>query len=363
MSESKSLRVLRVMPLLGSAGTEVQCVEVLDELARPGADYGISPELAVMYRNPVEGARRPAACPVHELGVKRRKHSGIVVAAHKLSGHIPNYDVVHALLWPAVWAVSMARRGDCAFVASIHGSHEQSGPLGLKRAIDRPMMARADALVFNSEAGRSALTPHFGVDPATVSVIPNGKQPYPNPPGDAERNGIVCMARFRRPKRHDLLLAALAQMDSSERPRACFVGYDTRTAEFQKLASGLGLGAEIECLGGVPDPNPYLASALISALPTDHEGMPNAVLESWNTGTAVIASRVPGVQELVRDGIDGLLVDNTPQAWAGGIRRLLEDSALRQQLATEGRRRFEAEFSLQHTAKAWAELYRKVAGK
>ncbi len=348
------------MPLLGSAGTEVQCIEVLDELAAHSAAYGIAPELAVMYRNPVEGARRPAACPVHELGVKRRKHSGIMVASHKLSRIIPGFDVVHALLWPAVWAVSMARRGDCAFVASIHGSHEQSGPLGLKRAIDRPMMARADALVFNSEAGRSALTPHFGVDPGAISVIPNGKQPYPSPPEESQRSGIVCMARFRRPKRHDLLLGGLALLPAERRPVARFVGYDTRTPEFQKLAAGLGLSAGIESLGGVPDPNPWLAGALISALPTDHEGMPNAVLESWNTITCVIASRVPGVQELVRDGVDGLLVDNTPEAWAAGLTRLLDDAPLRQRLAAAGRARFEAEFSLQHTAQAWAELYRKV---
>jgi glycosyltransferase involved in cell wall biosynthesis len=349
------------MPVLGNGGTETQCIEVLAELARDRQGYGVDVELATLYRHVVDAPKRPDKLPLHLLNQSRVAQSGMPRSIALLSKLIPQFDCVHAMLWPSIWATAMARRGRAAFVASIHSSHERPGPLGLKRAVDRMAVQRADMLVFNSAAGRARLTSYFGLDPQRIEVVTNGKTPFAGP--EVPRSGLICMARFWPPKRHDLLLAALRLLPAALRPRATFIGYRTAGPEFRALVATQGLD-DIELPGEVSDPVPLLAAAQISALPTDNEGMPNAVLESWNTGTPVIASKVPGVLELVHDGVDGLLVENTPQAWAAGLELLLGDAELRASLARAGRERFQRDFSIQHCARAWADLYhRAVASK
>jgi glycosyltransferase involved in cell wall biosynthesis len=125
------------------------------------------------------------------------------------------------------------------------------------------------------------------------------------------------------------------------------------------LVDSAGL-SDVRLPGEVDDPAPLLAAAAISALLTDNEGMPNAVLKSWSTGTPVIASRAPGVSSLVRDEVDGLLVDNTAQAWAAGLLRLLREPQLRARLAQARRECLEREFSIEPCAMAWAKLYHRV---
>jgi glycosyltransferase involved in cell wall biosynthesis len=221
LTGGRPLRILRVMPMLGSGGTEVQCVEVLRELTRDSAGYGVQAELATIYRAVVKAPRMPHGVPWHGLDQSRVAQSGMPGAIRLLSKLIPQYDLVHAMLWPAIWATALARRGQAAFIASIHGSHERPGPLGLKRAVDRALTGRADLLVFNSLAGRDRLAPYFGIEAARAEVVPNGKT-LDNGlhPGHSSsqlghswqqpgRSGLICMARFWPPKRHDLLLEAL----------------------------------------------------------------------------------------------------------------------------------------------------------
>jgi glycosyltransferase involved in cell wall biosynthesis len=216
-------------------------------------------------------------------------------------------------------------------------------------------------MVFNSEAGRDALLPYFGYPRGTSAVIPNGKVASPKAELDAPREGIICVARRVPSKRQDLLIKALAKFRKADGPSATFIGSGTDADDFRRSLEAANIDAR--GLGELPDLSSYVKGALISALPTEHEGMPNVVLEAWNSGAAVIASKVPGVRDLVRHEVDGLLVDNNADAWHHGLVRLLEDASMRRRLVEAGRRRIEDEFSLTHTATRWAELYRDVVAE
>ena len=82
-----------------------------------------------------------------------------------------------------------------------------------------------------------------------------------------------------------------------------------------------------------------LRSAAISVLPTvTMEGQPKALVEALRCGTACIATAVPGSQELIVDGVTGVLVPpKSAAALAAALDRLLADDALRARLGERAR--------------------------
>jgi len=363
MSTDRQLRVLRVLPTLGTGGTEKQCLEVVEELQRLSASgelakgRAIQIDLATVYAAPTaHQLPLPAGTALHQLN-QPRSIAGLWHAGLALRPLMRQYDCIHAMLWPAVWAAALAG-GGVPWLASIHGTAIKRGPLGAKLLADRLFYARANRLLFNSEAGRGAVAPLLGRDPRQCDVIVNGKREYSGP--WPARSGVVCLARVQPPKRHELLLDALAVMDAATRPAVRFIGQQTQDEAFLALIAARNLTGVLG-IGEVDDPLPLLAAADVLALPSDSEGMPNAILEAWSCGTVVLASNVPGIRELMRDGVDGLLVENTPLAWCAGLERLLAERTLREQLAAAGRERLAREFSLSAVAQEWARLYAELA--
>jgi glycosyltransferase involved in cell wall biosynthesis len=101
-----------------------------------------------------------------------------------------------------------------------------------------------------------------------------------------------------------------------------------------------------------------IAEADILVLPSFMEGLPIVLMEAMAMGTAVVASRVAGIPELVEDGKSGLLF--TPSNWnelAKCMRRLIADNALRDQLVRRGREAVSAEFDVHRSAEQLRNLF------
>jgi len=108
----------------------------------------------------------------------------------------------------------------------------------------------------------------------------------------------------------------------------------------------LALRARAVMLGRVPhgDLPPYHAACEVFAAPaTGRESFGIVLVEAMAAGLPVVASDIPGYREVVRRGIDGLLVPpSDPTALARALRRLLEDPPLHRTLSEAGRARAEA---------------------
>jgi glycosyltransferase involved in cell wall biosynthesis len=92
------------------------------------------------------------------------------------------------------------------------------------------------------------------------------------------------------------------------------------------------------------------------------EGLPIVLMEAMAMGTAVIASRVAGIPELVEDGKSGLLF--TPSNWdelAECMRRLIDDDLLREKLVEQGREVVAAEFDVDRSARQLRNLFESTA--
>ena len=109
-------------------------------------------------------------------------------------------------------------------------------------------------------------------------------------------------------------------------------------AELQEEAISLGVIEKVKFLGIRHDIPVLLSLADLFVFPSRFEGMPNAVLEAMSHGLPVIATAVQGVDEIIRDGENGLLVPvEDPIMLSDAILRLLKNPDERRRLGSAAR--------------------------
>jgi glycosyltransferase involved in cell wall biosynthesis len=170
---------------------------------------------------------------------------------------------------------------------------------------------------------------------------------------------IGTVGRLSDVKRQDLLLRALVRLPDA---RLLVVGDGPLRAELEELSRQLRVADRVQWAGFQADVMPFLSAMDVFALPSRFEGMPLAILEAWRSGLPVVASRVGGLPEMIRDGDNGLLfeegnLDELTQALA----RLLADAPLRQELAHAGRQELQHRFGSQRMARSYDRYYRTAA--
>jgi glycosyltransferase involved in cell wall biosynthesis len=149
---------------------------------------------------------------------------------------------------------------------------------------------------------------------------------------------VLGVGRLTHQKGFDLLLDAFAGA-RVHAPGATLtilgVGDDQRALETQ--AADLGIADAVRLAGFQEDPHPYFAHADVFALSSRYEGLPNALLEALASGCAVVAFDCPhGVGEIVRDGVNGILVPREDVAgFTAALTRLLTSAAERERLRAQ----------------------------
>jgi glycosyltransferase involved in cell wall biosynthesis len=264
---------------------------------------------------------------------------------------------------PVAWLVRAVR--GTPFIVSLRGGdvpgfewapvartwHRLTGPWL------RLLWRRADRVVANSR-GLAELA-RRAAPGLPIAVVPNGASlpaAPPAPPAGVPR--LLTMGRLTGQKGIDLLLQALAQLTAL--PFALDIAGDgPDRAALERMAAELGLAARVRFHGWVArDDVPALfASAAAFVLASRIEGMPNVVLEAMASSRAVVATRVSGCEELIEDGVSGLLVEveDVTQLTAA-LRRVLTEPALRDRLGIAARHRVESEFTWTRAAQAYLEL-------
>ena len=114
----------------------------------------------------------------------------------------------------------------------------------------------------------------------------------------------------------------------------------------ERQVDELGLGSRVRLIGARADARALLGAAEVVVQPSDWEGLPLVALEAMRAGRPVVAAASRGLRELIRDGVDGLLVTpGQPQALADSVARLLRDRELARSLGDEAASRAERQFS------------------
>jgi glycosyltransferase involved in cell wall biosynthesis len=175
---------------------------------------------------------------------------------------------------------------------------------------------------------------------------------------------IGAVGRLAEQKGHVHLLRALpAILAESPRTRLVLAGEGPERAALEEEARRLGLERRVTFLGHRDDVPTVLAALDLFAFPSLWEGMPMALLEAMAIGLPVVAARGVGVDEVVTDGVHGLLVaPRDPEDLGRAIARLLGDPREAARLAEAGRRRVLGRYGLDRIASEFDRLYRGILG-
>ncbi|WP_290815404.1 glycosyltransferase family 4 protein [Ferrovibrio sp.] len=206
---------------------------------------------------------------------------------------------------------------------------------------------------------RTAMIRGCGVDMQVFAA-------QPEPAIDAEHPPVVMFpARLLGDKGVREFVAAAEQLRAAGvTARFVLIGRrdpDNKTdiGEAQ-LQAWIDSGA-VEYWGFSEDMPATLARAHVIVMPSYREGLPRGLIEAAAIGRAIVTTDAPGCREVVRHEGNGLLVPvGDGVAVAAAIRRLLEDSVLRQRLAARGRAIAEEEFSVEHFVDASLNAYDRV---
>lgn len=173
---------------------------------------------------------------------------------------------------------------------------------------------------------------------------------------------IFVMARMTPQKGYPVFLQAVKQIVESGSDVCCFlIGDGPDRDSLEKLTLFLGLSEIVHFLGFRQDTPELLSASDIFVISSYWEGLPNAVLEAMAMGLPVVATNVSGTAEVVQDGKTGILVPpGDSQAMANSLLFLMNDPILRDQMGTEGRKRCEKEFSLEHSVLLTTSLYNEL---
>ena len=141
----------------------------------------------------------------------------------------------------------------------------------------------------------------------------------------------------------------------------CLVGDGPDRPQLERKAHELGIVRDTLFLGYQEDVAPLYAAFDALVLPSGNEGTPVSVIEALAAGRPVVATRVGGVPDVVRDGEDGFLVDAGATAdLAERLSRLAADPELRDRLGAAGRARVVPRYAVDRLVDDIDRLYRSL---
>ena len=299
-------------------------------------------------------------------------------------------DLVHSHTWYANLAGHLAALlYGVPHVVTMHSleplrpwkAEQLGGGYALSSWCERQAAESAAAVIAVSVGMRSdVLAAYPAIPPERVRVIRNGIDTGEYSPDlgtdvleqhsvDPGRPCVVFVGRITRQKGLPVLLRAAQQLDPAAQLVLCAGQPDT--AELAAEVTGLVAGLKAERSGVVwlPEMLPQreviqlLTHATVFACPSLYEPLGIVNLEAMACGTAVVASRVGGIPEVVSDGETGLLVPpDDPGALAGALNSLLRDPGRAHAMGERGRERAIADFSWPAIAAQTVALYSELAG-
>lgn len=220
----------------------------------------------------------------------------------------------------------------------------------------------ADAVIVTSRQRAGWLRHVF--PEGRLRVIANGVQilPMPRRRTSVQQPVLGYVGRLSPEKGAHRVIEVCAALVGRLPTLTCrIVGTGPEEARLRELSDRLGVTDRIQFVGLATDIAGELSRIDVLLLLSDTEGTPRAVIEAMAAHVPVVAAKVGGLPDLVRDQIDALLVaPGGVAAAAAGVQRVLEDTELAERLVTSAFHRYQREFTVERMRDRVLTVYEHV---
>lgn len=362
------IRVAYFAPLLTTGGTQRHLQQVLSFLDPVRFSAHVR---TLRSGGDVESELRCSGVRVVPLAVGNRLVSPRALASMLATARALRRDavqVVHGYQWrPTLVGSIVARLAGVPLVLaskrSLTGEHEQA------RRAWRVISRRVDTVLVNAEALRSEGEAHgmrcrwelipSGVDVDRFVGNRSATEAKTELGLDPARAVVGTVGRLEERKGHDLFLHGAREMlerANGTRPQILIVGDGPLRERLMAQAARLEIADSVRFTGAVPDVRVALSAMDVFVLPSNAEGMSNALLEAMAARRPVVATDVGGTNEVL-NGSGTLVCPGDAQALAGAVMALLADPARAARRAEAGRQRVVERFSARAMVSRLEELY------
>ncbi len=362
------IRILQIIPTLDRSGSEKQLTLLATRLPREQFNVHVC---ALTRGGPYEQPLREAGVPVTVLGKRLRLDPLAFWRLERLLA-AGSFHIVHTWLFAANSYGRLAARccGVPALVVSERCADEWKSLA--EHLIDRLLIGWTDRIIVNSHGVADYYAKH-GVPAQKLKVIYNGIELEPlravervqlrrrlGVPAEAFVLGFV--GRLWPQKRVQDLIWVSELLRNVFDLYTFIVGDGPERRRLEGMVRTLRLQSRIRFLGLRDDVAELLQAIDLFVLPSCYEGLPNAAMEAMWAGLPVVATDIPGTNELVVHGQTGYLVPvGDTMAMAQTIRLLLRDDQLRWRMGQAGHERIRMRFGAERMVQEHVQVYLELA--
>ena len=381
---SPKLHVLTLTPFFPSLGDEVSgcfVAETIRHLTAQGVASTVIAVDSIYHRgrkpspqSPAEWIRYPGL--PGNLGLSSAgKFLGAALLGRVRELHqLLSVSLIHAhAALPCGHAAAfLARRLSIPFVVTIHGLDVfnrcfQNGIAARwRRESSLRVYESARKVICISQKVQRLLLEGAGVA-VSADVVYNGTDPGFFVPGSAQSGPpmILVIGTLLAGKGHELVLRAVARLQNSYPGLQCkIMGEGADRDRFANLARELRIGDRVHFLGrrSRAEVAEAMRNCTVFVLPSRYEGLGCVYLEAMACGKPAIACRGQGIEEIIKDSVNGMLIpveglDELVQK----LGTLLADSELRARIGQAARRTILNELTLSHQSQNLMRIYQEVA--
>jgi len=370
MTTTNPIRVLHVMPQIGTGGAERQLYELivhssLDRMQHEVLYYSDSRDMEC-YRLYDQGGVKYSRIPRN----KYRPVKFLQNFAHEIRRRNP--DIVHCWLTSGnFWGRLAAMMAGVKNIVITWRSSNVWNPFGM-RALEWCTTKRIHHLA-NSKACARKVAKAIGVSFERFDIIYNGidLEPYQKPVSRDEvfsdikvpkaHKIITMVGRLTEAKNYPMLLRIAKRCKDAHLPvDFMIVGHGEKETELKALASELDINDTVHFLGLRMDVPQILKASDAFCYTSWYEGFPNALLEAMAARLPVVTTNFLGVDELVQNDRNGIIVPmEDADAAAQALRMYVENPERAKEYGNNAYLSVESAFSMEKMVEETESLYQK----
>jgi sugar transferase (PEP-CTERM/EpsH1 system associated) len=360
------VRVMHVVYTLRTGGMEMGVVKLVNGLDPARVRSSIC---STTPAGEIKALVQPSV-PVFELSRRAGNDLRIVRALYRLFRQ-ERPHVVHTHAWGTLLEGLVAARAAGVPVV-VHGEHGTLQLRAHQRWLQRMGWSAADRLLSVSSVLAERMAATTGFSASRITTIRNGvnleRFRLASPlsaraalglPPDARIVGTV--GRLVPVKDQATLVDAVAELGRSGVVATLVIAGDgPERARLEARATERSV--DLRLLGYRPDVEQVLGALDVFVLSSTSEGLSNTILEAMAAGRPVVATRVGGAEEMIADGVTGVLVPpSDAAAMAAALRRVLGAADRGAAMGAGARQRVETEFTLAGMMQRYERMYTEVA--